>query len=395
MSIVEATTAKVPARKLCLASLATGIALAGIALAAMCIDLINNYEFGIQVSQELAGAMALAALGVTALPAAAALHGWDWLLRLGTAASVILTIWAAISAYADRQGREILERQAANTAYEAAQADAAIIRQDITLARAELARINETATAEALKLMLDEAQAAANREAARGGCGTPCEKRKAEAVVLAERLGQARAKEAALARIQAARKKLEQAKREATAGPAEASMLATVVATLTGHDARDIARVIALATTGFAIIVTLLMAGLMHQAMRLIMQGFGMERLGKRRMMAELNIQIEEQAGTGESPTPASPADPAPLTQEQFIELFIARHVHADDDGEGIRSTALYLEFQSWWGKQEPDLPLPSQRAFAFAMASKGFISVKRGGLMRYENVTFEPLGMN
>ena len=44
-----------PPAKLCYASLAIGLLLGGIALAAMRIDVLNNYDYGVQISHELAG----------------------------------------------------------------------------------------------------------------------------------------------------------------------------------------------------------------------------------------------------------------------------------------------------------------------------------------------------
>jgi hypothetical protein len=128
-AVVDKAVAEMPVKTRCYASIATGLMLGVIAVSAMRIDLVNNYEYGVQISRELASVMILPAIGVTVLPAAAALRGWDWLLRLGTAASVLLTVWAAISPYADKQGKDILARQATSASYEAAQADAAAARQ--------------------------------------------------------------------------------------------------------------------------------------------------------------------------------------------------------------------------------------------------------------------------
>ena len=74
-------------RRIGWASLVGGLALGGLAVAAMRADFLNNHRYGAAVSDELASVMALAALGVTALPAVAALRSWDWPLRFGAAAS--------------------------------------------------------------------------------------------------------------------------------------------------------------------------------------------------------------------------------------------------------------------------------------------------------------------
>jgi hypothetical protein len=57
-----------PSAKMCHSSLAIGLLLSSIALAAMRIDVLNNYDYWVQISRELAGVMVLAAIGVTALP---------------------------------------------------------------------------------------------------------------------------------------------------------------------------------------------------------------------------------------------------------------------------------------------------------------------------------------
>lgn len=84
---------------------------------------------------------------------------------------------AAVSAYADKQGKDILSRQAASASYEAARADAAAARQDIQRARSEVAAIAKTASIadlEALAAFQRELIAKESKE--RGGCGPNCRK---------------------------------------------------------------------------------------------------------------------------------------------------------------------------------------------------------------------------
>src|SRR5262245_32065279 len=111
---MEAQKEATPARKLCWGSLGVGLVLAGIGAAAMTIDFRNNHAFGAKISPEMGAVLGLAALALTALPAAAALLGrWDWRLTAGTVFATVLTVVAAISAYTERQGAEILARQGA------------------------------------------------------------------------------------------------------------------------------------------------------------------------------------------------------------------------------------------------------------------------------------------
>ena len=53
---------------------------------------------------------------MTTLPTAAALLG-RWRLTYGTVFAVLLTVLAAVSAYSEKQGAEILARQRAGDAY--------------------------------------------------------------------------------------------------------------------------------------------------------------------------------------------------------------------------------------------------------------------------------------
>ncbi|MGO8954731.1 MAG: hypothetical protein ACLPWS_20740 [Rhodomicrobium sp.] len=235
--------------------LVTGSALALMAIAAVRVDILNNWTYGQTVSIELATILVLAALCVVALPTAAAVLGWSRHLKLTTVVCVLLTVWSAINAYSAKQGAHILAAQSSQQQYEAALADQ-------KAARETLARIAETGDVEELTKL------AALVEATRA---TACKKPKSEACKLAEadertltaRLSGAKARDKAQAT-------LDQAKHEAKAGPAEASMVATVIAAHTGADASSVARSIALALTGLGIGVTQLVALLGGHASSLI-----------------------------------------------------------------------------------------------------------------------------
>ncbi len=219
----------------------TGAALALMAIAAVRVDIVNNWEYGRTVSLELATILVLAALCVVALPTAAAILGWNRHIKLTTIVCVLLNVWSAVYAYSTKQGRAILQAQSSQQAYEAALADE-------KAARATLARITETGDAEEL----------AKLQASIGTTkGTACKRPKSEACKLAEtdertitaRLSDAKARDKAQATLEAA-------KGEAKAGPAEASMVATVIARQTGGDAASVARTVALVLTGLGIAVT-------------------------------------------------------------------------------------------------------------------------------------------
>ena len=376
-----------PLGKLCHASLAIGLLLGGIALAAMRIDVLNNYNYGGQISHELAGVMVLAAIGVTALPAAAALRGWDWLLRLGTVASVLLTVWAAVSAYADKQGKDILARQATSAAYEAARADAATARQEMSQARAEVAAIAETSgTADLEALAAFQRELIAKESKERGGCGPNCRKAEDALKLVFARMHAARAKETAIARIQAAEHRLESAKGEARTGPAEPSMLAGYIARQTGGDAVEIARTIALATTGFAIIVTLLMAGLAHQAVSLVMRGLGVPvQIAAETLRPDggqaAPARKKARDAAAKARAPKIPKTGHSVPAEPQIAAF-ARETF----GIGVELTGaeVYELFSAWWLAHCPGKLMPSQTVLSAALVEAGINREKRGGKIRY-----------
>lgn len=244
----------------------TGLGLGAIALSALKVDIVNNYEYGNQISAELATVMVIAAVCVGALPAIAAVFGWSGLLRSLTAVCILLTCWAAINTYTQKMGAEILGKTSQAAHYAAAEKDQAA-------ARRALERITETTDTETLQQMATDAKKTADKLAAGDtakmgseSCFKPCREAKANHQAVLNRLGEAKARDAAKAELAAA-------KTDAKAGPAEASMVATWIAARTENDAADIARTIALVMTVLGIIVTQGVALLAHMAASLISSG--------------------------------------------------------------------------------------------------------------------------
>ncbi len=235
--------------------LATGTALAAMAAVAARVDILNNWAYGLTVNAELASIMVLAAVAVVAVPVAAAILGWSRHLRITAAICVALTVWSAANAYSTKQGAAILAAQSSQRAYTSALADE-------TAARATLARITETGDAGELGKL--QAMAAADKAKA---CKKPksdgCKTAGADEKALTARVSDAKARDKAQATV-------DRAKAEAKAGPAEASMLAGVIAAQLGADASDVARYIALVLTALGIAVTQLVALLGGQAASLI-----------------------------------------------------------------------------------------------------------------------------
>lgn len=238
--------------------LCTGAALAAMSVAAVRVDILNNYEYGVTVSNELATVLVLAAFGVVAIPTAASILGWSKNFRITTAMCVALTVWSAINAYSAKQGADILAAQSTQDRYQHAQGDEKLARQTLASIKEvgnveELGKIQKTLTAN-----MDRA----------------CKHPRSDACKLAQsadreitlRVSDAKTREKA-------EETLSKAKEEAKVGPAEASMVATVISSYTQYDASQVARLIALSLTGLGIMVTQLVALMGGQAASLIASG--------------------------------------------------------------------------------------------------------------------------
>jgi hypothetical protein len=274
----------------------TGIGLGAIAMSALKVDIINNYEYGAGISPELATVMVIAAVCVAALPAVAAIFGWSSLLRTLTAVCVLLTCWAAINAYAQKMGAQILGRTAEAAKYASAEKDQA-------RARATLAAIKETADTATLERLIADAGKTAEaleqgdtKKMGAASCFKFCREAKAAHAALLDRLAEAKTRDAAKA-------ELAEAKTDAEAGPSEASMVATWIAARTNRDAADIARTIALVMTILGILVTQGVALLAHTAVKLIGSG-----VKSRRQSAE------------DQPEPAATETPAVMTEAAALD---------------------------------------------------------------------------
>lgn len=177
--------------------------------------------------------------------------------------------------------------------------------------------------------------------------------------------------------------RLESAKHEAKTGPAEPSMLAGYIARQTGRDSVEIARAIALTTTAFAIIVTLLMAGLAHQAVSLITQGLGTPL--KSALPEVASAKQAEQGECAEAPGPKLPStarSPTPsIPAEQRIPAFARETFRA---GVELTGAEVYELFATWWRVYCPGELMPSQTILSAALVEAGINREKRGGKIRY-----------
>src|SRR5262245_16258421 len=118
-----------PRRKVSWPALVAGGAL-GIGASVGCyVDLLNNHQFGVGISQALGLIMAAAAVMLTTLSAAKPLlraAGEKMtLVNAGIWVSLGMTVLAALSSHLDNQSKDRLHRQSIQDKYAAAQSDAA------------------------------------------------------------------------------------------------------------------------------------------------------------------------------------------------------------------------------------------------------------------------------
>jgi hypothetical protein len=208
-----------------------GAVLALLAVAAVRVDILNNWEYGSSVSFELATILVLAAICVVALPTGASVLGWSKHLKWTTTVCVVLTVWSAVNAYTTKQGAEILARQSSQEKYQSAKEDEKLARQTLK----QIKEVGEVGELGKLQAIASSDRAVACRKSK----SEVCKLAEADEKLLTARLSDAKARDKAKAA-------LVEAKDEAKAGPAEASMVATYIAGHLGVDASGVARTIAL-----------------------------------------------------------------------------------------------------------------------------------------------------
>lgn len=216
-----------------------GGAFALLALTAGAISLMMNVTFGLQVSWLAALVFVLSDGAKILLPMIAAVLGWDIRRRIAWGLAVAISVTAALSSLLEGQAQRLKDTQAAALTANGA-------RADMERARKELSMIAEPTSVDALRVLTQEAQDKADREAARGGCGAKCEAAREIAVKLVTRLGLAEQRD----KLQA---QLAMAKETAEATPITALGATDTLAALTGGDQAQIAMI-----TGIAISVVML-----------------------------------------------------------------------------------------------------------------------------------------
>jgi hypothetical protein len=168
-----------------------GAVLALLAVAAIRVDILNNWEYGSTVSLELATILVLAAICVVALPTGASVLGWSKHLKWTTIVCVTLTVWSAVNAYSTKQGAAILAAQSGQEKYQSAKEDEKLARQTLKQIK-EVGEVGELGKLQAL--------ASSNRDKT---CRKPrsdeCKLAEADEKLLTARLSDAKARDKAKA----------------------------------------------------------------------------------------------------------------------------------------------------------------------------------------------------
>jgi hypothetical protein len=264
-----------------------GALFALLALAAGAISLSLNIAFGLQTSVVAALVFTLSDCAKIMLPmVSAALGRWDLRRRMAWGVAIVISVTAALSSLLESEAQRLKDSEAASHLAQDA-------RAGIDQARQDLAAIQEPLSAAALRSLLDDARARADREAGRGGCGPKCEAAKAEAAQLVARLGMAERREALQAQ-------LAHAKSAARTNPEKALGATDTLAALTGGDRTRIATLTSIAISIAMLIILELLATFSGDAAAVL------RRAWRARSVHAAPTQSEKSA-----PAEAVPAKPA------------------------------------------------------------------------------------
>lgn len=228
MTLVNETEPK-PKLRIAWGKLAGGASLTALAVWCGGMDLLNNATFGMQKSMTIAGIFIAAAIGLMLLPVMANgwkdVHAWFMVVVCG-----IISMFAGFQNHMASQRNHDLAQAAITTRYEQAQKAIGQADADIVLAKSEISDIREMLGSSELQRIYDEAKARRDQEMStdRGSkCGRNC--RAAEKLMdeTLTRIADAKAKEAAQDRLDAAMVRMASEKSSAPAAPKQASASAT------------------------------------------------------------------------------------------------------------------------------------------------------------------------
>jgi hypothetical protein len=162
-------------------------------------------------------------------------------------------------------------------------------------------------------------------------------------------------------------------------------MLATMISWKVSSSPEDIARAIAMVTTGFAILITLTMAMLMEQATTLVIAGLGVNPLGALAKAPQESrearpVGVKQKSVVDSAPELKPSTDSVAASSEDRINLFAKRCL-----GEGeISGAELQEAFAEWWRSTFPGDLCPSMVAVSRTLTGAGITKEKRGGRVRY-----------
>lgn len=313
------------------AQVITGLIVAGLVVACVWNDVVNNVEYGLKISFEMAVALGVFGGVVGVIPFASGFVGWNRVFVAAFAICVTVTVYASATAYINKQGANIVHAADKATAHKIALADT-------KAARATLARITEQADTETLVTMVATARARLTGEqnaAKRALGGAPevactrrrrCRKATTALTTLLDRLAQAKARDAAT-------KRLTVAKADVAKGGAMVDAGAELIARHTGSDAASVAQILSAIMATLVIIGTQVVAACGHQAAKLIAGGFSVifasnaAKKPRRQPEAAQTLQKKNKGGRK-----------ATITREQALEIL--RKQAGATDGKIIASGA-------------------------------------------------------
>lgn len=217
-----------------------GIGVTGIALSATALSMAVTVSYGASISPAAAAASALSDLTLAAIPIISAAFGWTPYRRALLVVCAAWSVFTAASYFADEHAAHILERT--TTARHATGLAARVDDLESTLGSFR----NLPAT-DAIEQRLAIVAGQVEREAARGGCGTECEKLVAKQDRITARLGRAQQRDRIAAELKAVRA------RASSMTPVEPSGLALLASSATGIDKGALTQ----ALQAFAIIAVL------------------------------------------------------------------------------------------------------------------------------------------
>jgi hypothetical protein len=374
------------------------------------VDIWNNYTQGTRYLHELGLIMAVAAIAYAVVPMVAAVLGrWCWMTIGGALIAGGMTMAAAYLAYTNALNAGIASVLTVQAEAETARSKRQTAQADLEAAQAD-ARIPETMSSSALKLLYDDAVRRKGEESKpeRGGCKpwivvdgkrqeSKCVRAEREAGEYLHRMGQAEARERAEERAKDARERLAKVETVTDAAPATQELAAVDLAMRIDATPEEAARLIARGLALLSIALTVIMGLLMHRATELGMQAFAIVPLNKRAAKAHAPRGLEV-VPPAAKPTlvkraatliagPKSDGEKRgrkPMTAEQRVKKFAADRLII---GVGQMTGDVLIEaFNLWWCDRWPEeQPLAPNKMSTLLQTEAGVNKRRSNGKSRYE----------